>query len=134
MESKDTKQGARATVGILGGRALPVLEIRTGRGFYDYDAKYVDETTEFLCEIDLPAEQLRAVQADAERAFAALGCRDFGRVDMILDEQGDDYILEVNTIPGFTDHSLLPKAARLAGVSMGQMCDEIVRMAVERSM
>ena len=125
--------GRELTVGILGSRALPVLEVRTERCFYDYQAKYADDRTEYFFDIDLSADQLRGVQADAQRAFGALRCRDFGRVDMILDAAGGDYILEVNTIPGFTDHSLLPKAAGRVGLSMAQMCDQIVRMAQARS-
>ena len=125
--------GRELTVGILGGKALPVLEVRTRRDFYDYQAKYADDQTEYLFDIELPSDTLLSVQADAERAFAALGCRDFGRADMILDERQRDNILEINTIPGFTDHSLLPKAAAAAGLTMAQMCDEIVRMALARS-
>ena len=126
--------GRELTVGILGPRPLPVLEVRTDRPFYDYQAKYADDRTDYFFDIDLPPEQLRSIQADGQRAFRALRCRDFGRVDMILDAPGGDYILEVNTIPGFTDHSLLPKAAGRAGLSMAQMCDQIVRMAHARSM
>jgi len=124
--------GRELTVAILAGEMLPVIEVRTGRGFYDYDAKYVDDDTQYLFDIDLSEEQLRSVQADAERAFAALGCRDYGRVDMILEESGRDCILEVNTIPGFTSHSLVPKAGARAGITLGEMCERIAGMAMRR--
>ena len=124
--------GRELTVAILADRTLPVIEVRTGRGFYDYDAKYLDDDTQYLFDTDLSEEQLRAVQDDAGRAFAALDCRDFGRVDMILAESRRDCILEVNTIPGFTSHSLVPKAAARAGMTLGEMCERIVGMALHR--
>jgi D-alanine-D-alanine ligase len=125
-------KGRELTVGILAGQALPVLEVRPADGFYDYQAKYQADTTEYLFDMGLSPAQLQAIQTDAVRAFAALGCRDFGRVDIILDDTGRRYLLEVNTIPGFTDHSLLPKAAARVGITMAQMCSQIVRMAYER--
>ncbi len=76
---------------------------------------------------------LDSIQEASWRAFEALGCRDFGRVDFIVDESGRAFILEVNTIPGFTNHSLLPKAAERVGLSMSQMCDQIVQMTCVRS-
>ena len=125
--------GKELTVGILGDMALPVIEIWSGRGFYDYQAKYIDDNTQYIFDINLEPAVLARVKSDGLRAFKALNCRDFGRVDMIVDEYGRDFILEVNTIPGFTSHSLLPKAGRQAGISMEQMCGRIVQMACERS-
>jgi len=125
--------GRELTVGILGDKILPVLEVKPARGFYDYQAKYLDDNTQYLFDIDLPAELLVQCQRQARRAFEVLGCRDFGRVDMIVDHWGRAFILEVNTIPGFTEHSLLPKAAARAGITMPQICAEIVRMAHARS-
>ena len=125
--------GPELTVSILAGRALPVCQIRTRRGFYDYQAKYVDDDTEYLFDIDLPAEVLVRVQRESERAHAALGCRDFSRVDWMVDTATlDPYAIEVNTIPGFTGHSLLPKAAARAGTPYDALCQEIVEMALSR--
>ena len=125
--------GRELTVGILAGRALPVLEIRPKQLFYDYQAKYLDDSTEYLFEMGLDEGFLQNLQADAEKVFAVLGCRDFGRVDFLTDSQERACLLEVNTIPGFTDHSLLPKAAGREGMDMAQLCDKIVRMAWQRS-
>ena len=125
--------GRELTVGILTGRALPVLEIRPKQAFYDYQAKYIDDSTEYLFEMGLDEGFLHNLQADAETAFAVLGCRDFARVDFLMDRQERICLLEINTIPGFTDHSLLPKAAGRAGMDMAQLCDKIVRMAWQRS-
>jgi D-alanine-D-alanine ligase len=125
--------GIELTVGILGDRALPPIEIRTARDFYDYAAKYERDDTQYLFDIDLPAELLQHVQDLSLAAHRALGCRDFSRADWRVDPAGmRPYLLEVNTIPGFTTHSLLPKAASRVGLSMPQLCDEIVRMALRR--
>jgi D-alanine-D-alanine ligase len=126
--------GPELTVGILGDKALPVIEIRTKRAFYDYQAKYVDEDTQYLFDIDLPPTLLADVQAQSLRAAVALDCRDFCRVDWKVDQvTHEPYVLEINTIPGFTSHSLLPKAAARAGESFGQLCQRIVEMAMSRA-
>jgi D-alanine-D-alanine ligase len=123
--------GREITVGILKCRALPIIEIRSKTGFYDYQAKYHDEHTEYLFDtIDNP-ELAQGIQAAAIRCFEALGCRHFARVDFILGNDGVAYTLEVNTIPGMTAHSLLPKAASRAGISMSDLCVRIVEMALE---
>jgi D-alanine-D-alanine ligase len=125
--------GRELTVGILAGRALPILEIRPQQVFYDYQAKYLDDGTEYLFEMGLDETVLRNLQAEAEKAFSVLGCRDFGRVDFLMDRHERSYLLEINTIPGFTDHSLLPKAAGRAGLEMSQLCNKIVQLAWQRS-
>lgn len=121
--------GREITVGILDGRALPIIEVRPCSGFYDYDAKYVDDRTQFL--FDTIADP--AVAAEVEKAaidcFDALGCRHFARVDFVLKDDRIACALEVNTIPGFTNHSLLPKAAARAGLSMSDLCTRIVEAA-----
>jgi len=120
-------QGAELTVGILGDEALPPIQIRTRRQFYDYEAKYVDDDTEYLFDIDLPQVVLEHVKTLSVRAHKALGCQDFSRVDWMVDARTNEtYALEVNTIPGFTEHSLLPKAAHRAGLSFAQLCQRIV--------
>ena len=126
--------GPELTVGVLNGRALPVCEIRTKREFYNYQAKYLDDDTEYVFEIDLPAEVLARVRAGSERAHAALGCRDFSRVDWLIDARTlEPYAIEVNTIPGFTSHSLLPKAAAKNGISYDALCQNILAMCIARS-
>lgn len=124
--------GREVTVGILNGRALPIVEIRSRTGFYDYQAKYLDEQTAYLFDtIDEPAmrEKIKTAAIDC---FVSLGCRDFARVDFILGHDENAYALELNTIPGFTTHSLLPKAAARAGLSMSELCVRIVAAALEK--
>ena len=121
--------GREVTVGILNGRALPIIEVRVKSGFYDYHAKYVDEQTEYLFDTVTEttiAANLSQVTIDC---FNALGCRHFARVDFLLGNDQIAYVLEANTIPGFTSHSLLPKAAAKAGFSMSELCSNIVEAA-----
>jgi D-alanine-D-alanine ligase len=123
--------GPELTVGILGDEALPVCEIRTRREFYDYQAKYVDDDTEYLFDLDLPSAMLRRVQELSREAHRALGCAVFSRVDWMVDSATlMPYVLEVNTIPGFTSHSLLPKAAARMGLSFDQLCQRIVDLSL----
>lgn len=127
--------GKELTVGILGDQALPVIEIRTSREFYDYQAKYHDDATVHSFDIDLPVDMLEHVREMSLAAHRALGCRDVSRVDWRVDPNGlKPYLLEVNVSPGMTSHSLLPKAAAKAGISFGQLCDTIARMAYRRRM
>ncbi len=126
-------RGREMNVGILGCAALPIVEVRPGREFYDYAAKYEDAGTRYLSNPELPDRLRDRVQSAGLAAFKALGCRDFGRVDIILDDRGRAYVLEVNTIPGFTEKSLLPKAASAAGISFDALCDRIVRFALDRA-
>jgi len=125
--------GKEITVGILGDEALPPIEIRTRRDFYDYAAKYVDEDTEYLFDIDLPASLLMQIREMSLRAHRALGCRDFSRVDWRVNpEEQKALLLEINVIPGLTSHSLLPKAAAKVGHDMPALCRRIVEMALNR--
>jgi D-alanine-D-alanine ligase len=123
--------GREVTVGILCGHALPIIEIRPQEVFYNYHSKYIDEQTDYLFDTVAETSLVASIQQDALSCFNALGCRDFGRVDFILGEDGIAYALEINTIPGFTTHSLLPKAAGKKGLSMGQLCAEIIKAAIE---
>lgn len=118
--------GREVTVGILCNRALPIIEIRTKTGFYDYHAKYIDEETEFLFDTINDPALTDNIKATALECFNALGCRHFARADFILTDNGTAYVLEINTIPGFTSHSLLPKAAEKQGYSMSDLCKKIV--------
>jgi D-alanine-D-alanine ligase len=124
--------GKELTVGVLGERALPVIEIRPAKGFYDYYAKYESDETEYAFSVSLNQEKLLQIQTEAIKAFKALGCRDFGRVDFMTDADDNHSILEVNTIPGLTTHSLLPKAAAKAGIPMPELCEQIVRLALKQ--
>jgi len=122
-------RGREITVSILENRALPIIEIRTKRDFYDYQAKYIDEQTEFLFDTIEDAALTERIHAAALECFNALGCRHFARVDFILDDQARAYALELNTIPGLTTHSLVPKAAQKVGLSMSDLCVKIIEAA-----
>lgn len=125
--------GIELTVGLLDGRALPPLEICPRREFYDYQAKYLDDDTEYRFDIDLPEEVLERIQRLSVLAHNALGCRDFCRVDWMIDRRAHEpFVLEINTIPGFTSHSLLPKAAARVGISFDDLCQYIVTLAMQR--
>lgn len=130
---EDYIPGREITIGVLGDQALPPIEIRTRRDFYDYQAKYVDEDTEYLFDIDLPEDLLAHMEQMSVEAHKGMGCRDFSRVDWRVDtSRMQPYILEVNVIPGFTSHSLLPKAAARVGAAMPQMCQYIIDSAIKR--
>ena len=124
--------GREVTVGILCGEVLPIIELRTRTGFYDYHAKYADEQTEFLFDTIADAGLVERIEAAAIVCFESLRCRDFARVDMRISKDGEPVVLELNTIPGFTDRSDLPKAAAKAGIEMSQLCLRIVEAAVAR--
>lgn len=125
-------RGREITVGVLDRQTLPVIEIRSKTGFYDYHAKYHDEQTEYLFDTLADAETVARAGRAALACFDALGCRDLARVDLIVGDDGTPYALEVNTIPGFTTHSLLPKAAARTGLSMTDLCVRIVHLAFSR--
>ena len=121
--------GMEVTVGILNGRALPIIEVRVKSGFYDYQAKYLDEQTQYLFDTVTDKTTAANLSKAAIDCFNALGCRHFARVDFMLGNDRVAYVLEANTIPGFTSHSLLPKAAAKAGLSMSDLCSNIVEAA-----
>ena len=121
--------GPELTAGILGGEALPLIRLETPRDFYDYEAKYLADDTRYLVPCGLPGETEAMIQREALRAFFALGCRGWGRVDLMLDRSGKPQFLEVNTSPGMTDHSLVPMAARHAGISFEDLCLRILELA-----
>ncbi len=122
--------GGEITATILDGQALPLIKISTPRGFYDYDAKYLEDSTVYECPCGLSAEQEQAIQATAIKAFELLQCRDWGRVDFLLDAQGNHYLLEANTVPGMTDHSLVPMAAKASGLSFQQLVLKILALTL----
>ncbi len=122
-------EGAELTVGILGEDVLPIIKLETPRDFYDYQAKYIADDTRYILPCGLPPARERELQALSREAFAALGCRGWGRVDLMLDAAGAPYLLEVNTAPGMTDHSLVPMAARAVGLSYEDLCLRILEAA-----
>ncbi|MCK5566127.1 MAG: D-alanine--D-alanine ligase [Planctomycetes bacterium] len=124
-------EGREITVGVLNGKTLPIIEIRSKRGFYDFDAKYTDQDTEYLFDTIEDKDAVDKINTLALECFNAVGCRHWGRVDLILSEEGTAYFLEINTLPGFTSHSLVPMAANKAGLSNGQLCLEIAKSALE---
>lgn len=124
-------KGPELTVGVLGDVALPVCEIRTTREFYDYHAKYIDDSTQYLFDLDLPADLLKRVQDIGLAAHRSLGCRAFSRVDVMVDGATmRPFVLEVNTIPGMTSHSLLPKGAARIGLDFDQLCQRMIDLSL----
>ncbi|ARN74721.1 D-alanine--D-alanine ligase [Oceanicoccus sagamiensis] len=124
-------QGAEFTVAILGGRALPAIRLETDHGFYDYDAKYIADDTRYICPCGLENKLETQLQELALAAFSSVGCEGWGRVDVMQDEQGNFYLLEVNTVPGMTSHSLVPMAAKAAGLSFKQLVKEILTLSLK---
>ena len=122
-------EGIELTAAILGDEPLPLIRLETPRAFYDYEAKYFAADTRYICPCGLPAEQERSVQRTALEAFRVLGCGGWGRVDAMLDRDGTLQLLEVNTIPGMTDHSLVPMAARAKGISFEDLVVRILDTA-----
>lgn len=118
--------GREFTVSMLDGQALPVIEMRTPRAFYDYEAKYQSNTTEYLCPAPLDAAQTATLQKAAMAAFKAVDAKGWGRVDAMMDAEGNFFLLEVNTVPGMTEKSLVPMAAKAAGYSFEQLVAKIL--------
>lgn len=123
--------GAEYTVAILDGEALPPIKLETGHSFYDFNAKYIAEDTRYLCPCGLSAEKAQELKSLALNAFKTLGCRGWGRVDVMADQQQNFYLLEVNTAPGMTSHSLVPMAAKAVGLSFTELVLTILRASVK---
>ena len=121
--------GGEYTVAILGDEALPIIKIEPATEFYDYEAKYLRDDTTYRCPCGLPEARELELRAQALEAFRVLGCRGWGRVDFLMDQAGNAYFLEVNTSPGMTDHSLVPMAARVAGISYDQLVLRVLALA-----
>ncbi|MFW1677570.1 D-alanine--D-alanine ligase [Pontibacter sp. JAM-7] len=122
--------GAEFTVGILEGQALPVIKLETSHDFYDYEAKYLANDTRYRFDHELTSAQASELQQLAEQAFSVLGCHGWGRVDVMQDEAGNFQLLEINTAPGMTDHSLLPMAAAEAGICFEALVVKILLTTV----
>jgi D-alanine-D-alanine ligase len=123
-------KGTEITVGILGKQALPIIEIRPTAGFYDYHAKYIDDKTQYIFDSIKTGALVDKIRMSAIACFNSLDCRGAARVDFIIGDDGKPYALEINTIPGMTSHSLLPKAAAKTGLSMSRLCLKIVELAL----
>jgi len=121
--------GGEYTVAIVGDEALPIIRIVPATDFYDYEAKYLRDDTRYLCPCGLDESRELELRTQALEAFRVLGCRGWGRVDFLMDEQGNAFFLEVNTSPGMTDHSLVPMAARVAGLSYEQLVLRVLSLA-----
>ncbi len=124
--------GRECTVGILADEPLPLVEVRPKTGIYDYKTKYSVGTTEYLCPAPFDAATTARIQEAGLGAFKAIGGRDYSRVDVIVRPEGDPIVLEVNTLPGMTETSLLPKAAAAAGISYPELCQRMVDLALRR--
>ncbi len=124
--------GRELTVGLLRGRAMGVVEIVPKSGVFDYASKYTKGLTEYFAPAQISADLAAVAGTAAETAFAACGCRDYARVDFILTKDGELYLLEINTLPGMKETSLLPMSARCVGLDFIALCRELVAPAVER--
>ncbi len=122
--------GAEFTVAVLGERPLPAIRLETDNRFYDYEAKYISDDTRYICPCRLGEEQEKQLQQLALDGFMGAGCKGWGRADFMQDEHGKFYLLEVNTVPGMTSHSLVPIAAKAAGFSFEKLVIEILRLSI----
>ena len=122
--------GPEYTVAILDGQLLPSIRIESNAEFYDYEAKYFSDQTQYLCPSELSESREQELQTLSMQAFDSLGCRGWGRVDVMVDDQGQFQLLEVNTVPGMTSHSLVPMAAKAAGLSFDQLVASIIEGAL----
>ena len=125
--------GRETTVGILDGQVLPLVEVRPRTGTYDYKNKYTAGATDYLCPAPFDPDTTARVQAAGLAAFHAIGGRDYARVDVMVRQNGDPVVLEVNTLPGMTETSLLPKAAAAAGIAYPQLCQRMIDLALRRT-
>lgn len=123
-------QGREYTVGILNNEPLPVIQIETPGAFYDYQAKYELDTTRYLCPPPIAVTEQLEIQSLALSAFAAVDGNGWGRVDLLQDEHGENYLMEVNTVPGMTPHSLVPKAAAQIGIDFDELCLRILETSM----
>lgn len=124
-------KGREFSVGVLDGEALPVIEIQPKEGFYDYKNKYQAGSAIETCPADLSKEKTLEMQQHAQKAFRVLRLKNYARMDFMMDEKGNIFCLEANTLPGMTPTSLLPQEAAAAGISFGQLCEKIIKAALE---
>ena len=124
-------KGRELTIGLLGGKALEVVEIKYSKECYDYDTKYLSDSTEYLCPAELPNEITKRIKSEAEAIYTSCGCRDFARIDFILEGE-TPYFLEVNTIPGMTPQSLLPKSALAKSIDFNTLIEKMLSFGIKR--
>jgi D-alanine-D-alanine ligase len=124
--------GRETTVGVLAGKPLPVVEVRPKNGRYDYHSKYTAGASEYSCPADFDESTTQRIQHAGLAAFQAIGGRDYARVDVMVLPNGEPVVLEVNTLPGMTQTSLLPKAAAAAGMSYPALCQRMVELGLQR--
>ncbi len=125
-------EGRELTVGIIGGESLPVIEIIPGEGFYDYNHKYSKGESSYICPADLREDIEEFTRGVAETAFSELGCSGFARADFRLNDEGQPFMMELNTIPGFTETSLVPMAAKELALEFPELCQKIIDLALEK--
>lgn len=125
--------GVEYSVSILNGQALPAIRLNPKNTFYDFEAKYISDETEYQCPCGLPQDTEQEMQNIALAAFNSLSCTGWGRVDFIMDTNGKPWLIENNTLPGMTDHSLVPMAANAAGISFDELVYEILTTAVTKN-
>jgi D-alanine-D-alanine ligase len=125
-------KGREITVGILGNRVLPLIEIKPVKEFFTFKAKYQDKKTEYIVNPRLQEKVVKLIQKHALRAYRAAGCSGFARVDTIYSDKIGPVVLEINTIPGMTERSLLPKSARAVGIEFPQLCEKIIELSLKR--
>ncbi len=118
-------EGGEYTVAILGSKTLPVIKIISDQDFYDYDSKYHSNATQYICPCGLDNKQEQHIQTLALKAFKLIGASGWGRIDFIIDKNQQPYLLEINTVPGMTSHSLVPMAAKAAGINFEQLVKQI---------
>jgi D-alanine-D-alanine ligase len=126
-------RGAEYTVAVLQGRALPSIRIETPARFYDYEAKYFRNDTRYFCPSGLSSEAEKHLANLALSTFGAVGAEGWGRVDFMMDKTGRPYLLEINTVPGMTDHSLVPMAARALDISFEQLVWQVLETSFARA-
>ena len=125
-------QGREFSVGVMDGKALPVIEIAPKAGFYDYKNKYQAGSTVETCPAELPVEKAGRLQQIAEQVFAALRMKNYARMDFMMSNSGEIFCLEANTLPGMTPTSLLPQEAAALGISFEELCEQILQYAVRQ--
>ena len=121
--------GRELTVSILGNKPLPIVEIKPSHNLYDYECKYTKGMSKYIIPEELSDSLERSISEDALKIYKTIGCRHYARVDFRLNESGEHYLLEINTLPGMTATSLLPKAAKSAGLEFPELIDTIIRIA-----
>ncbi|MES2683918.1 MAG: D-alanine--D-alanine ligase [Pseudomonadota bacterium] len=126
-------QHAEYTCPVLRGVALPVIRIEPDGEFYDYNAKYISDNTRYLCPAGLSPEHEKSIQQLCLKAFALVGCKDWGRVDFLMAADGIPQLLELNTLPGMTSHSLVPMAAKVSGMSYAELCWSLLEATLEQA-